>query len=173
MAVVLQTPLVIRDDDDLVRASAENPAYQFEREADGSIRVTPTSTNDGAKSTEALFQVATYAKKHGGKAYDSNTGFAIGPGKTVRSPDASWLSPQRIASLDDKHKVGFWPICPDVVIEVCSSSDDFKETILKTQSYIERGATYAVTINPETREVRQLGAPPPGLTLDFDAIIDA
>ena len=86
MAVVLQTPLVIRDDDDLVRASAENPGYQFEREADGSIRVTPTSTNDGAKSTEALFQVATYAKKHGGKAYDSNTGFAIGPGKTVRFP---------------------------------------------------------------------------------------
>jgi Uma2 family endonuclease len=173
MAVVLQTPLIIRDDDDLVRASAENPGYSFEREADGAIRVTPTSTGDGAKSGEAFFQIATYAKQYGGKAYDSNTGFAIGPGKTVRSPDASWLSPQKIASLDDEEKVGFWPICPDVVIEGRSSSDDFKETVAKTKAYIERGAIYAVAINPQTREIEEFGAPPAGLSLDFDAIIDA
>jgi hypothetical protein len=36
-----------------------------------------------------------------------------------------------------------------------------------------RGSTYAVAINPETREVVQLGVPPAGLALDFDAIIDA
>lgn len=164
---------MIETDDDLIRASAKNPGYRFEREADGSIRVTPATTNDGAKSAEAIFQLATYAKRYGGKAYDSNTGFAIGPGATVRSPDASWLSPQRIAGLDEDRKVGFWPICPDVVIEVCSSSDSFNETVAKTQRYIDRGAVYAVAIDPTTRTIREFGAPPPNLTLDFDAMIDA
>ena len=173
MTVLLQTPLVIRDDEDLIRASALNPGYQFERESDGSICVTPTTTNDGAKSAEALFQLATFAKQYGGKAYDSNTGFAVGPGKTIRSPDASWLSPQRMAALDDKLKVGFWPICPDVAIEVCSNSDDFNRIVAKTAAYLKRGATYSVAINPQTREVREFGTPPHNLNLNFDAIIDA
>lgn len=171
--MVLQTPLVIRDDADLIRASSANPGYQFERNADGSIRVAPTSTNDGAKSMEAAFQLATYAKARGGKAYDSNTGFAIGPGKTVRSPDASWLSPERIASLADEKKVGFWPICPDVAIEVCSTSDEFKAIATKTRAYIERGAAYAVAMDPRTRTIREFGTAPTALALNFDAIIDA
>jgi Uma2 family endonuclease len=66
-------------------------------------------------------------------------------------PDASWLSAQRIASLDEKQKVGFWPICPDVAIEVCSSSDNFEAIVAKTQAYIDRGAIYAVAIHPKTR----------------------
>jgi hypothetical protein len=43
IAVTLKTPLVLVTDDDLVRVSEENPGYQFERERDGSVTVSPTS----------------------------------------------------------------------------------------------------------------------------------
>ena len=173
MAVLLRTPLVIRDDEDLMRTSELHPGYRFEREADGAILVSPTATNDGAKSGEAFFQLATYAKKHGGRAFDSSTGFAIGPGQTVRSPDASWMTDERIASLSPEKKTGFWPISPDIVIEVRSKSDHFDEVVRKTRSYVDRGTRYAVAIDPQTRSVREFGDAPENLVLDFSAIIDA
>jgi hypothetical protein len=38
---------------------------------------------------------------------------------------------------------------------------------------MENGTRYAVAIDPFTREVVERGEPPDGLSLDFDAIIDA
>lgn len=173
MAVLLQTPLVIRDDDDLIRAAARHPGYHFEREADGAILVSPTSTSDDAKSAEALFQLASYAKEAGGKAFDSSSGFAIGPGRTVRSPDASWISPSQMESLSERPKTGFWPVSPAVVIEVRSSTDNFAEVTAKTAFYVERGTQYAVAIDPQNRAVKEFGEAPAGLALDFTAIMDA
>jgi Uma2 family endonuclease len=90
------------------------------------------------------------------------------------APDASWVSQPRIdaqkGSLDED---GFWPISPDVAIEVKSKTDDWRVTVARIRTFIKRGSTYAVAINPETREVVPRGTPPPGLALDFDAIIDA
>ncbi len=49
MAVSLKLPLVLVDDADLVRVSAENPGYQFEREENGTLTVSPNFTNSGAE----------------------------------------------------------------------------------------------------------------------------
>jgi Uma2 family endonuclease len=173
MAISLRTPLVLENDEDLVRVSRDNPGYCFEREEDGTITVSPTHTKGGAKSGEAFGQLWLYAKHAGGKAFDSNTGFAIGPGKRVNSPDASWVSPTTIEAVPPENEDGFWPLSPDVVIEVKSDTDDFPDVVAKIDMYRERGTSYAVAINPETREVQERGTPPPGLALDCDAIIDA
>ncbi len=173
MSVVLKTPLVIANDADLVRVSRENPGYRFEREADGAVVVSPTNTRGGAKSAEACGQLRDYKKRVGGNAFDSNTGFAIGPASRVYSPDASWVSQLRIDAIDPALREGFWPISPDVVIEVTSKSDRFSETVEKIQAFVDRGTVYAVAIDPATREVVEIGVAPPDLALDFDAIIDA
>jgi Uma2 family endonuclease len=172
MSVVLKTPLVLATDEDLARVSHDNPGYAFEREVDGTIRVSPTSTGGGAKSGEAYGQLRDYKKRVGGKAFDSNTGFAIGPKQRVYSPDAAWVSQARIDSLGPTRPSGFWPLSPDVAIEVKSESDRFTETVKKIRTFVERGTLYAVAIDPTTREVVELGMPPDGLLLDFDAIID-
>jgi Uma2 family endonuclease len=173
MAVTLKTPLVLVTDDDLVRVSRENPGYRFEREDDGTVSVSPTRTKGGAKSLEAAAQLRDYKKRAGGNAYDSSTGFAIGPGQTVKSPDAAWVSQARIDALSTPEAEGFWPISPDVVIEVKSDTGRFTETVAKIQRFIDRGTRYAVAIDPSTRGVVELGSRPDGLELDFDAIIDA
>jgi Uma2 family endonuclease len=173
MAIALNTPLILVDDDDLLRVSRENSAYCFERESDGTIIVSPHYTNGGRKSGEVYGQLRDYGKLCGGQAFDSSTGFHIGPGKRTWAPDASWVSQARIDALTAQQKVKYWPISPDVAIEVKSETDDFAETVERIEIFMECGSRYAVAINPQTREVQQRGTPPPRLELDFDAIIDA
>jgi Uma2 family endonuclease len=173
MAVSLKLPLVLVDDADLVRVSEENPGYQFEREEDGTLTVSPTFTSGGARSGAAFFQLYEYAKAYGGRAFDSNAGFAIGPHRAIKSPDASWVSQSRIDSLNEIELAGFWPLSPDVAIEVRSISDDFRDTVAKIELYMRHGSRYAVAIDPFTRDVVERGEAPQAVSLDFDAIIDA
>jgi Uma2 family endonuclease len=174
MSIALKGPLVIVTDEDLVRVSHDNPGYRFEREADGTIIVSPTHTKGGAKSAEACGQLRDYKKRAGGKVFDSSTGFAVGPRVRVLSPDASWVSDPRIAAVTAAGSAdGFWRISPDIVIEVRSDSDRFEHTVRKIERFVERGTAYAVAIDPVTREVVQRGTKPDDLELDFDAIIDA
>lgn len=173
MAVSLKIPLVVVDDAALVRVSRENPGYQFEREEDGTLTVSPNFTRGGARSGQAFKQLDTYAQSAGGEAFDSSAGFRIGRRGAVKSPDASWVSQPRIDTLTEEELAGFWPLSPDVAIEVRSASDDFKDTVAKIRFYCKNGTRYAAAIDPDTREVVEGGSPPPGLVLDFDAIIEA
>jgi Uma2 family endonuclease len=173
MALALRPPVVIETDADLVRVSRDNPGYQFEREADSTIVVSPTHSKGAAKSGEAYGQLRDCRKRVGGSAFESSTGFAVGPAARVYSPDASWVSQPRIDALTQREKSGFWPLSPDVVIEVRSDSDSFSDVEQKIAVYRERGTTYAVASDPQARDVVELGEPPAGLALDFDAIIDA
>jgi Uma2 family endonuclease len=160
-------------DDELILIGKENPGYSVEREEDGTVTMSPTHTNTGPKCAEAVGQLWLYAKKVGGKAFTPDAGFAIGPGERLKCPDASWASPQTIASVPPQDVERFWPVSPDVAIEIKSQTDSFTDTIARAEMYRDRGSKYSVAINPETRDVQERGTPPDGLVLDFDAIIDA
>jgi hypothetical protein len=60
-----------------------------------------------------------------------------------------------------------------LAIEVKSDTDVFRDVVARIELYLERGSSYAVAIDPMTREVIERGITPVGLVLDFDAIIDA
>jgi Uma2 family endonuclease len=75
--------------------------------------------------------------------------------------------------LNEIELAGFWPLSPDVAIEVRSISDDFRDTVAKIGLYMRHGSQYAVAIDLFTREVVERGQAPEGLALDFDAIIGA
>jgi len=169
MPAIIDGPAVFSDDD-LLRLSRTNPGWQFERSDDGALLVSPTSTPGGAKSGEAFAQLYLYARQAGGKAYDAQTGFKTPRGGVV-SPDASWISAERVAAhqADD----GYWQMTPDVVIEVASRTDEWPNVKQKIDKYIDDGAAYALAINPGSRETYERGKLPPGLVLDTDAIVDA
>ena len=103
-------------------------------------------------------------------ARSAREGYAV----NLFGPDASWISQPRIDELTRLGKAEkYWPISPDIIIEVKSDSDEFTDTIAHAKHFRKRGTIYAVAIDPDTREVVELGTAPEGLTLDFDAIIDA
>jgi len=170
MTAIISGARVAFTDDDLLRLSETNPGWKFERDDDGALLVSPTSSSGGAKSLEAAAQLRDYSKVAGGKAFDSSTGFK-GPRGGVFSPDGSWISAERIERF--KNKNGFWKVLPDVVIEVASESDSWPSLTRKIDIYIAGGAGYGLAIDPRTRETCERGRCPDGLVIDIDAIIDA
>ncbi len=172
MALILKAIPAPGDDDALVRLSRESPEWRFEVDADGSLIVSPTYSEGGARDVEAVAQVYAYAKRVGGKVFGSSTGFRLAD-RSVRSPDASWISDDHIARLTSEERSKFWQTCPDVVIEVLSDTDSWNDLLQKLDMYERNGARYAVAIDPFARRSETRGTPPDGLELDTDAIIDA
>jgi len=170
MAAVIRFAEAAVSDEELVRVSEANPGWRFERADNGALLVSPTATPGGAKSGEAFAQLHQYAKRAGGKAFDSSTGFKT-PGGGVLSPDASWLNADRVATFagDD----GFWQVIPDVVIEIASKTDSWPQLQAEIDAYVSSGARYALAINPSTREEYSRGDAPADLALDITAIIGA
>jgi Uma2 family endonuclease len=75
-------------DADLERISDDNPGWKVEREGNASLVMSPTSSTGSAQNSELTFQLAAYAKRLGGKAFDSSGGFTL-PDTSVLSPDGA------------------------------------------------------------------------------------
>ncbi len=100
-----------------------NPDAVLELAADGSlICMTPTGSDTGARKGELFFQIKTWARAGGGwKAFDSSTGFRL-PDDSVLSPDASLVALDRWQALTAEQRRGFAPLCPDLIVELASTS---------------------------------------------------
>ena len=70
-----------------------------------------------------------------------------------RSPDAAWVSNERIENIRRKDRQGFAPFCPDFDIEVKSSSNIPLELQAKCRTYVESGAFEAWLIDPQLKKV--------------------
>jgi Uma2 family endonuclease len=104
---------------------AENREAVLELAADGRvIAMTPTGSETGSRNGELFFQLKLYAKRAGGwKVFDSSTGFRL-PDNSVLSPDASLMRLDRWLALTPEERCGFAPLCPDLVVELASPSDE-------------------------------------------------
>ncbi len=159
-------------DDDLRRVSEENPGWQVERAADGSLLMSPTSMSSSARNVELAFQMAAFAKRAGGKSFGPDCGFTM-PSGAVLSPDACWVREEVWAQLSPEDRDSFSRIVPAICIELRSRTDGVRELQRKIRTYREAGAEYALLIDPYARRVWSDGAPPEGFDLDVAAIFDA
>ena len=118
----------------LEQLSRDNPGWQLERSERGTLLVSPTSSEDGARSAEALVQLALWSPGGpGGKVFDSSTGFTLRD-NSVLSPDAAWISPEHLAKLPAAARRKFWAVSPDVVVELRSQTDSWPEVQQKNQA---------------------------------------
>jgi Uma2 family endonuclease len=104
---------------------AENRDAVLELAADGRvIAMTPTGSETGARNSELLFQLKLYTNRVGGwKVFDSSSGFRLPDGSVV-SPDASLVVLDRWQALSTAERRSFAPLCPDLVVELASPSDE-------------------------------------------------
>jgi Uma2 family endonuclease len=70
----------------------------------------------------------------------------------MRSPDASWISHDRIAALKPSERRGFWRICPEFIVELVSESDSRSTVEEKMRMWIGNGAQLAWLIDPYSAE---------------------
>jgi Uma2 family endonuclease len=164
----------IGDEGELIELVRKNPTWKIEVSREGAILMSPlTGTNTGPKEFEAGMQLAQFARIVGGRVFSSSSGFRL-PDKSLRGPDAAWISAEKLAALTPQDKsTAFWRVCPEVAVEVMSEWDTWRTLCDKIESYIVNGARYAVAIDCAGRTVFERGTLPDGLSLDFDKIFDA
>ena len=157
--------------DDVERLSLANPGWQIEREADGTITMSPTSSESGRRSLRLALLIGNWnAIDSAGEAFDSSAGFTM-PDGAILSPDLSWIRRDRWERLSEIQRQHFAPIVPDVCIELVSSSDRIDATIAKARRYRGYGASYVVVLDPKTQTVWADGTPPDAFPSDFSTVI--
>ena len=73
---------------------------------------------------------------------DSSTGYRLS-NSAVRSPDASFISNERLSKLTPEQRKKFPPVSPEFAAEIRSASDRLKPMQKKMQEYIECGVLLA------------------------------
>jgi len=136
------------------RLSTLNRDLRLERSAGGDIIVMPPAGGKtGARNSNLVMQVATWAKVDGtGVTFDSSTGFELPDGAT-RSPDVAWVRRARLVTLTAEQKERFLPLCPDFVVELLSPSDSRSLTQEKMEEYLANGTELGWLIDPAQHRV--------------------
>ena len=170
----------------------ENPDAVIELAADGQlITMPPSGSETGARNCRLLMRLLLWADQQGGwKVFDSSSGFRLADG-SVLSPDAAVLRLNRWLGLTAEQRRGFAPLCPDLVVELASPSDEGPRGVTslrrKMACYQANGAWLgwlllpaerAVEVWPTSGEPRRIepaegleaGADFPGLQLELGEI---
>src|SRR5271169_6234687 len=93
-------PEVRMSDDDYYAFCASNPDLRFERNSQGDIIIVPPAGGESDyQSLDVARQLANWARRdRRGKAFGSSVAFIL-PTTAVLSPDASWVSNERLGRL--------------------------------------------------------------------------
>ncbi len=131
-----------------------NRDLRFERNAKGDLIIMPpTGGITGERNSEINFQLRLWNNQYKiGKVFDSSTGYKL-PNGANRSPDSSWIPPEKWTALTPQQREKFLPLCPDFVIELLSPSDSLKDTQAKMKEYLENGTRLGWLINRKARQV--------------------
>jgi Uma2 family endonuclease len=146
-----------------------NPEAVLELAADGSlILMTPTGSETGGRNGSLLVELGLSLRASGLplKLFDSSSGFRL-PDNSVLSPDASLVALDRWQALSEAERRGFAPLCPDLVIELASPSDEGPRGLTalrqKMAAYQRNGASLGWLLIPAERAVEiwdPLAGPP-------------
>ena len=140
-------------DSELLQTFLEaNELYGIEYNDIGELIIMPPMQMPGGREEAVLIAAVTlWSLENGGLAASSTTIFRI-PGLGGRGPDASWVSPERLAQLDpEQYRTG--QVCPDFVAEIRSRNDSLAYLWRKMAEYIDSGVRLAWLIDPFNRQV--------------------
>ncbi len=137
----------------------------------------PAGALHGAVAARICELLARHVRAHGlGVVFGAETGFHLeSDPDTVRAPDASFVSRERIAETGIPSE--FFPGPPDIAFEVTSPRDRRGEVESKTRSWLQAGTLAVVVIDPRRRSVRvnRPGGTSPALgehdALDLDDVL--
>ena len=132
----------------------ENRDIRLERTKEGIVRMNPpTGGFTGSGNQEIAGQLYQWWRTHQkGRVFDSSTAFRL-PDSSILSPDASYVSEERLRTLPKGGLRGFPRICPDFVVELVSESDPLQTVKDKMGDWIANGALLGWLIDPYERQV--------------------
>lgn len=122
---------------------------QLERTKEGAIRVNPPAGGwTSNANAEIIYELRSWWERHKrGRVFDSNAGFRL-PDGSILSPDACYISAERLKQLPKGALRGFPKVCPDFVIELLSQSDSRDRLEAKMKDWMVNGAQLGWLIDP-------------------------
>lgn len=129
-----------------------NPDLRLERTAQGDIVIVPPAGGESDyRCAEAIRQLAEWARKdRRGKAFGSSVEFLL-PNGAALSPDAAWVSNERLAALTKKERRQFLRVSPEFVVEVLSPGDRPAAAQRKMEEWLANGVELAWLIDGDAR----------------------
>ncbi|MBD2340243.1 Uma2 family endonuclease [Calothrix sp. FACHB-156] len=146
-------PTIELTDEQFFQICQNNRDLRIERTAEGELIIMPpTGWESGNRNSKLTARLELWADADGtGLTFDSSTGFKL-PNGANRSPDASWVSRERLTALNpDPAK--FLPMAPDFVAELRSATDSLETLRRKMQEYIDSGVRLGWLIDPQNQQV--------------------
>ena len=136
-----------------------NPEAVLELDADGLLLVMkPTGGETSSRNSRLLIQLGLALPRCALalRLFDSSGGFRL-PDDSVLSPDAALVAEERWHALTPEQRRGFPPLCPDLVVELASPSDEGPRGVSalrrKMDLYQANGARLGWLLLPEERAV--------------------
>lgn len=157
-------------DEEFAAFCAEHPDLDFEMTAEGEVLILARGSSlTAVRSARVCRYLDAWSEQDGrGIACDSPGGFVL-PDGSRRSPDASWTLKSRVRQAASEDGVGYWHLCPDFVIELCSETDRLKPLQKKMPEYLNNGAQSGWLIDPQSRTVAMYR---PGQDVEVRAGVD-
>ena len=140
------------------RVCQANPDAVLELAADGTlIAMTPTGGETSSRNGQLLYQLQGFCRQHKGwRLFDSSGGFRL-PDGSVLSPDDALVLEERWQALSPEQRRGFPPLCPELVVELASASDEGPRGITslrqKMDQYQANGVRLGWLLLPHERAV--------------------
>ena len=136
--------------EEFLAIAAEYADVDIELLPDGTIELMPLLTlRSNESESEAFFELKLWHRSSRlGKVYGPTAGYTL-PDGSIRSPDASWVSPERLAPLSDEELDTMSYLVPDFVIEVMSKTDRLRRAKVKMrEAWMANGVRHAWLLDP-------------------------
>jgi len=141
-------------DDEYFAFCVANPDLNVERTAEGDIVIAPPAGGESDfRRVSVITALGQWARVDGqGKAFGSSVHFLLSDG-SGRSPDAAWVSNERLALLSKEQRRQFLRVIPEFVVEVLSPSDRIAAARKKMGLWMANGVELGWLIDGDARRV--------------------
>jgi Uma2 family endonuclease len=142
------------DDDRYFAFCMANPDLNVERTAHGEIVIVPPAGGESDyRNADAIIELGRWAKRDKrGRTFGATAQFLLPDGSGL-SPDAAWVSKERLGSLSRKELRQFPHVVPEFVIEVMSPSDRLSAAQRKMRLWAANGVELGWLIDGDNRRV--------------------
>ncbi|MEO0491128.1 MAG: Uma2 family endonuclease [Cyanobacteria bacterium J06635_15] len=135
--------------EDLEVFQTQHPDHNLELVKGKIIVMSPSGYESDEVAAEVVAQIRNWVRpRQLGRVTASSAGFHL-PNRDVRSPDASFVSAERLR----RSPRSFADLAPDLMVEVKSPTDSVEDLAAKIAEFLTLGTQVGLLVNPERQTV--------------------
>ncbi len=168
--ITVEPPLT---DEQFEQFCALHSDARIERTREGRISMmSPTGGSSGRGNSAIDYELQRWWRTHRrGYVYSVDTGFYL-PDGSMMSPDAAYVTQEKVDRYTRRDHTGFPRVCPDFIVELVSETDTLARTQAKMLRWAENGASLGWLIDPDTRSVLVYTGPTAPVTTVCGSAVD-